>query len=92
MEVPPWVLLCVPPMWTNTKNKRWVNPFLFIRGLSCPRSFQPSLTQNWPKLIIPGFPFNLLPVSCENWLFKNNAKVIFTAFRALLPSANYSAE
>jgi hypothetical protein len=30
-----------------------VNPFLFIRGLSFPRSVQPSLTQNCPMLTIP---------------------------------------
>ncbi len=98
MEGLPWVLLCVPPMWTNTKYKRWVNPFFFIRGLSCPRSVQLTFTQNCPKLIIPGFSYNLLPVSCDIGFFNNKAKVmywpqsIFTAFRALLPSANYSAE
>jgi hypothetical protein len=31
-----------------------VNPFLFIRGLSCPRSVQTSLTQNILRLTIPG--------------------------------------
>jgi hypothetical protein len=41
-----------------------VNPFLFIRGLSCPGSVQTSLTQNWLKLSIHGFPYNCLLVSC----------------------------
>jgi hypothetical protein len=41
-----------------------VNPFLFIRGLSCPGSVQTSLTQNCLKLTILGFPYNLFPVSC----------------------------
>ncbi len=41
-----------------------LNPFLFIRGLSCPRSVQTSFTQNCIKLTIPGFPYNLLPLSC----------------------------
>ncbi len=40
------------------------NPFLFIRGLSCPRNVQTSLTQNCLKPTIPGFPYNLLPVTC----------------------------
>jgi hypothetical protein len=43
---------------------RNINPFLFIRGLSCPSSVQASLTQNCLKLTIPGFPYNCLPVFC----------------------------
>jgi hypothetical protein len=40
-----------------------LNPFLFIRGLSCPRSVHKSLTQTFLKLTMPGFPYNLLPAS-----------------------------
>jgi hypothetical protein len=38
--------------------------------LPCPSSVQTSLTQNCLKLTIPGFPFNLLPVSCSDVGFK----------------------
>ncbi len=79
-----------------------VNPFLFSRGLSSPSSVQTSLTQNCLKLTLPGFPHNLLPVSFGDiGLIKTPGSSIgleirpqraFTAFRALLPSANYSAE
>ncbi len=41
------------------------NPFLFIRGLSCPASVQTSLTQNCLKLTIP--EFSLQPPSCMLW-------------------------
>ncbi len=37
------------------------NPFLFIRGLSCPRSVQTTLTQNCLELTIPRFPYDFLP-------------------------------
>ncbi len=37
---------------------------LFIRGLSCPCSVWTSLIQNCLMLSLPGFPYNLLPVSC----------------------------
>ncbi len=55
------------------------------------------LTQNCLKLTIPGFLYNLLPVSCGDIGFKKNprssidleSKSAFTAFRELLPSANY---
>jgi hypothetical protein len=43
------------------------NHFLFIRGLSCPRSVQTSLSQNCLKLTIPRFPHILLLVS---WLIR----------------------
>ncbi len=47
------------------------NPFLFIRGLSCPSCIQASLSLNCLKLIIPGFPHNCLLLSCEDiGLFK----------------------
>jgi hypothetical protein len=36
-----------------------LNPFLFIRGLSCPSNVQTSLTQNCANYI-PGFPYNCL--------------------------------
>jgi len=78
------------------------NPFSFIRGLSCPRSVETSLTQNYLKLTILGFSYNLLPVSCGDiGFFKKHRSSFgleirpqnaFTAFRALLPSENYSAE
>ncbi len=48
------------------------NPFLFIRGHPCPRSVQRSLTQNCLKLTIPGFTYNLLPVSCGDIGFKKS--------------------
>ncbi len=38
-------------------------PFLYIRGLLCPCSVRTSLTQS-ESITIPGFPYNLLPVSC----------------------------
>jgi hypothetical protein len=51
---------------------------------------------------IPGFPYNLLPVYCGTLAFLKKPRSsigteirpqsAFTAFRALLPSANYSAE
>ncbi len=40
------------------------NPFLFVIGLSCPRSVHTSLTQNYLQLTINGFHYNLLPISC----------------------------
>jgi hypothetical protein len=80
-----------------------VNPFLFIRGFSCPRSVQTSLTQYCINLTIPGFPYNLFTVSFNGNCFlkkKHRSSIgleirpqsVFTAFRALLPSVNYSAE
>jgi hypothetical protein len=74
-----------------------------FRGLFCPFSVQTSLTQNCLKLSISGFPYNLLPVSCDDigFLKKNHRSSIgmeirfqsaFTVFTVLLPSANYSAE
>ncbi len=50
-------------IWPNLVI-RSLNPFLFIRGLSCPCHVQTLLTQNCLKLTIPGFPYNLLPLSC----------------------------
>jgi hypothetical protein len=79
-----------------------VNPFLFIRGLSFPSCIQASLSLNCLKLTIPGFPYNCLPVTCGDIGFKKNPmssigleirpQSAFPAFRALLPSANCSAE
>jgi hypothetical protein len=78
-----------------------LNPFLFIRGLSCPSSVQASLTQNCLKLTIPGFPYNCLSVSCGDISFKKNPRscigleikpqiqIAFTSFLTLLPSANF---
>ncbi len=80
-----------------------LNPFLFIRGLSCPSCIQASLSLNYLKLTIPGFPHNCLSVSCVDigFFIKNPWSSIglkirpqraFSAFRALLLSANYSVE
>jgi hypothetical protein len=41
-----------------------LNPFLYIRGFSCPCCVQASLSLNCLKLTIPGFAHNCLPVSC----------------------------
>jgi hypothetical protein len=78
------------------------NPFLFIRRLSCPSCMQVSLSLNFLKLTIPGFPHNCLPVSCSDiGLIKSHRsssgleirpQSAFSAFRALLLSANYIAE
>ncbi len=51
-------------IWLHYATGNVVNPFLFIRGLSCPRSVLASFTQNCLKLTFPGFPYDLLPVSC----------------------------
>jgi hypothetical protein len=48
-----------------------VNPFFFLRGLSCPRCVQASLSPNCQKLARPGFQYNLLLVSCGDICFKN---------------------
>ncbi len=56
-----------------------VNPFLFIRGLSCPSSVQASLlTPNCLKLTIPGFLYNCLPVSCGDIGFKKILGLVLT--------------
>jgi hypothetical protein len=78
------------------------NPFLSIRGISCPCCVQASFFLNYLKLTIPGFPYNCLPVSCGGiGFYKNPTSSIgleirtqsdFTALRALLPSVNYFAE
>ncbi len=82
-------------------KKDCFNLFLFIRGLFCPSCIQASLSLNCLKLTIPGVPHNCLPVSCGDIGFKKNpmssiglkirSQSSFSAFRALLPSANYSA-
>jgi hypothetical protein len=53
---PLYYVVCFPPSFS-------FNPFLFIRGLSCPSSVQASLILNSLKLTMPGFPYNCLPVS-----------------------------
>jgi hypothetical protein len=73
------------------------NPFLFIRGLS-----KTSLTHHCLELTMSGYPYNLLPVSCGDTSFLKKPwssigleirpQSASTAFRALLPSKNYSAE
>jgi hypothetical protein len=79
-----------------------MNSFFFIRGFFCPNSVKTSLTQNCLKLATPGFPHNFLPVyCCDNVFFLNHRSSFglelrpqsaFSALRALLPSANNSAE
>ncbi len=88
-----------------TKSIQWyyiLNPLLFIRGLSCPSCSQASLSLNCLKLTLPRFPYNCFPASCDDIGFLKNPRSsigleirpqsAFSAFRALLPSANYSAE
>ncbi len=69
------------------------NPFIFIGGLSSPCSVQTSLTQNCLKLNISGFPYNCLPVSCGDIVFKKSRSTVVlleirpeSAFTALGPS------
>jgi hypothetical protein len=84
-------------------QSRIINPFLFIRGLSCPSCSQAPLSLNCLQLTKPEFPHNCLPVSCGDigFLKKNprssfgleiRPQSAFSGFRALLSSANYSAE
>jgi hypothetical protein len=42
-----------------------INPFFFLRGLSCPRCFQASLSTSFLKLTGPGF--SLQSPSCILW-------------------------
>jgi hypothetical protein len=52
----------------------FINPFLFIRGLSCPSCIQASLSLNCHKLTIPGFPSQLSScVSCGDTGFKKKS-------------------
>ncbi len=66
-----------------------VNPFLFIRGLSCHRSVQTTLTQSF--LTANYTWISLQPPSCilwSHWLLKSLEilpQSVFTAIRALLP-------
>jgi hypothetical protein len=80
-----------------------VNPFVFIRGLSCPNWIKASLSLNCFKLTIPGFPHNCLPVYCGDIGFlknilglvlawKSGLKVPFLPLWRSCPSANYSAD
>jgi hypothetical protein len=54
----------------SARDYRLFNPLLFNRGLSCPHSVQTSLTQNFLKLTIPGFPYTLLLVFVVTLTFK----------------------
>ncbi len=69
-----WKPSCPPPLIRCWSLKTTITPsryaFLFIGGLSCPRSVQTLLTQNFLKLSISGLPYNLPPVSCGNIDFK----------------------
>ncbi len=87
----------------NKKMKGRINPFLFIRLLFCPSCIHASLSLNCLKLTIPGFPHNCLPVSWGDNGFKKILGLVLawnsglkvstlSAFRALLPFENYSAE
>jgi hypothetical protein len=60
------------------------NPFLFIRGLSCPRCIQASLSLNCLKLTIPGFPHNCLLVSCGDigFLKQNSRSTVVLAWKS----------
>jgi hypothetical protein len=51
-----------------------VNPFLFIRGLSCPSSIQASLSLNCLQLTIPGFLHNRLLASVATLVFLKNSR------------------
>ncbi len=93
-----WLNTCrgrVSSSTTFARTKCFLNSFLFISWLSCPRSVQTSLTQNCHMLTLLGFPDNLFPVSCGNIGFKKSPRSsigleirpqsICTAFKALLP-------
>jgi hypothetical protein len=60
-----------------------LNPFLFIRGLSCSGCIQASLSLNCLKLTIPGFPYNCLPVSCGDIGFKKSLGLVLAWKSAL---------
>jgi hypothetical protein len=65
--------------------------FLFIRGLSCPRSVRPSLTQNCLTAFVMFLVVTLdLKKHRPSIGLEIRPQSDFTAFRALLPSA-YSA-
>ncbi len=49
------------------------NPFLFIEGFFCTCSVKTSLTQNYLKLTIPRFPYNLLSFTCGDIGFEYKA-------------------
>ncbi len=48
-------------------------PFLFIKGNSCPRSVQTSLTQYCLMLTVPRFLYSLLSLSCGDIGFKKKS-------------------
>jgi hypothetical protein len=91
-----WLKTCRGRVSSSTiaRTKCFNNPFLFIRGLSCPVPTQCS-DIIISKLSLPGFPYNLFPVSCGNIGFKKNPRSsiglevrpqsICAAFRAFLP-------
>ena len=75
----------------------WFNPFLFIRGLSCPRCIKDLLSLNCLKLTIPEFSYLVLTLAfSKNTRFSIGLEIrpqsAFSAFRALMLSANYSAK
>ncbi len=84
--------------------KRWsystFNPFLFIKGLSCPSCIQASLSLNFLKLttFLDFLTTVFLDLVVTLALKKNprssigleiRPQSVFSDFRALLPSANY---
>jgi hypothetical protein len=82
----------------------YFNPFLFIKGLSCPRTVQTSLTQNCLKLTIRtvlyldnlsnSFLFFVVTLVLNKYICKVLVwkSLPLLPFKALLPSENYSAE
>jgi hypothetical protein len=80
-----------------------LNPFLFIRGLSCPRIVHKSLTQTILKLTIclnfltTSFLYLLVTLAFLKSLgqvlaWKSGIKMPLMPYRVHLPSANYSAK
>ncbi len=57
------------------------NPFLFIRGLSCPSRVQASSSLNCLKPNIPRFPPNCLPVSCGDFGFEKEILCLVLAWK-----------
>jgi hypothetical protein len=86
----------IPPGWEMIPGI--LNPFLFIRGLSCPSCVQAPLSLNCLKLAIPGFPHNCLPVSLGAlalkkiiglvWAWKSGLKVPFLPLGRSFPLQN----
>jgi hypothetical protein len=77
-------------LWTEEKVFFYCLPFLFIRGFSCPRRIQTSLTQIFFKLAIPEFSYNLLPVFCGDiGFFKKHRSSIGLEIRPQMMTTNF---